>query len=194
MKRADIPNIITIARIILVIPILLALMWQSYTLAFWLFVIAGVSDAVDGFLARRFHWMSRLGGVLDPLADKALLLISFITLGFLGHMPVWLVVMVVVRDIVIVSGGFAYHFLIGEYDFKPTWISKVNTFLQIFLLALTLLQLSYYVLPAHWLEWLMVLVFITSLVSMLDYVVVWGCKAIKSRRQQASDKQGEPRE
>ncbi|MGD2138371.1 MAG: CDP-alcohol phosphatidyltransferase family protein, partial [Gammaproteobacteria bacterium] len=109
MKARDIPNIITLFRFLLVPPVVVLLLKQQFASALVVFGIAGFSDALDGFLAKHYDWTSRLGGLLDPLADKLLLLGCFITLGWLGLIPWWLIVLVVVRDIVILTGAVVYN-------------------------------------------------------------------------------------
>ena len=111
MTRKDIPNLISILRILLVIPVIAALMDHQFGLAMVLFAIAGISDALDGFLAKHYHWESRLGSILDPLADKLLLVASFATLTWLGFLPSWLLWLVLGRDIMIVFGVLSYHYL-----------------------------------------------------------------------------------
>jgi Phosphatidylglycerophosphate synthase len=177
MRPEYIPNIITILRLVLIGPIIFTLLMAEYRLSFCLFLIAGITDAVDGYLARRFHWISRWGAMVDPLADKLLMVITFLTLGYLGVFPLWLLIMVVIREVVIVSGGTLYHFLIGEYEFVPTRISKVNTCLQIILTTLLMFTLSFPIIPIWFLEILMGIVFLTSLISLLDYIWVWGRRA-----------------
>ena len=106
------PNLISAARIVLVLPIIWCLLNREFTLAIWLFLIAGASDGLDGFLAKRFGWSSRLGGILDALADKFLLLSTFICLWWLGVFPWWLVLSILARDLVIVIGATVYNFRI----------------------------------------------------------------------------------
>jgi len=105
LKRQDLPNIISILRIVLVLPVVWALLNNYFLWALVLFTIAGISDALDGFLAKHFHWESRLGSILDPLADKLLLIASFASLTWLGLIPVWLFWMALGRDFLIVIGG-----------------------------------------------------------------------------------------
>ena len=136
-----------------------------------------MTDAVDGYLARRFHWISRWGAMVDPIADKFLMVLTFLTLGYIHAIPLWLLLTVVIRDIVIIAGGVAYHFVIGVYEFKPTLISKCNTFLQIIFVILIMFQLAFTVIPLFIINLLMHLVFITSVISLIDYVFVWGMKA-----------------
>lgn len=186
MRPEYIPNIITFLRLILIPPIIVSLIIAKYRLGFLLFCIAGFTDAIDGYLARRFHWISRFGAMIDPIADKLLIVLTFLTLAYIGAVPLWLLVTVALRDIVIVAGGAIYHFYIGEYEFKPTWISKCNTFLQILLIILLMFQWAYW--EHHWISSstinaLMILVFITSVVSLLDYVIVWGLRAWRSKQK-----------
>ncbi len=111
-----IPNIISVIRILLVVPIALALAHQLLALSIMLFAIAAVSDAADGFLAKRFGWQSELGAVLDPIADKALFAAVFVTLSFMKLVPLWLMAAAVARDVIIVSGAAAYRIVIGPLD------------------------------------------------------------------------------
>jgi cardiolipin synthase len=128
-----IPNFITLGRVFLVPVIFWLLVSDRMQVAFLLFVVAGISDAVDGFLAKRFNWQSELGSYLDPLADKLLIVSIFVTMGVLGKLPSWLVVAVVSRDILILLGiGLAW--LMGALvAIKPSNVSKANTAAQIVL-------------------------------------------------------------
>ncbi len=172
-----IPNLLTTLRIVLLIPIIGALLMDEYQAAFYLFIIAGLSDCLDGLLARRFQWTSRYGAIIDPLADKLLLMSSFIALGYLGHIPLWLISVVIGRDIWIICGAFAYHFIIGQPEFAPSQLSKYNTFFQLLLIGILLFNLSIFPLPSSLLQILMVLVFTTSILSFVDYTWVWGRRA-----------------
>ena len=142
-----------------------------------LYFVAGVSDGVDGFLAKRFGWHSRLGSILDPLADKILLITSYLCLTLIDIIPVWLVVMVFGRDLIIVVGAAAFHFLFGKFDMAPTWISKINTTLQIILVLALVLSNGLYPLPADLLVWLVYGVSVTTVLSGLDYTWIWGRRA-----------------
>ncbi|MCW8839927.1 MAG: CDP-alcohol phosphatidyltransferase family protein, partial [Gammaproteobacteria bacterium] len=133
MKPRHIPNLISVLRIMLVVPIMVLLARGEYLLVLMLFVVAGLSDSLDGYLARRFDWRSQLGALLDPLGDKFLLVGVYLVLGWNGLLPGWLVGLVILRDVVIVSGALAYRRLCGELTMEPTLISKANTLLQIVL-------------------------------------------------------------
>ncbi len=178
----DLPNLISIARIILVGPIAYLLLEQRFSEALILFLVAGISDGLDGYLAKRFNWHSRLGSILDPLADKILLVTSFICLVWVDIIPLWLMVMVFSRDLIIVLGAAAFHLFVGRFEMAPTWISKVNTALQIVLVLALVLSNGLYVLPAGLLTGLVYAVSLTTLFSGLGYVRTWGRKAIEMKR------------
>jgi cardiolipin synthase (CMP-forming) len=177
MKCEYIPNMITLLRLILIPPIIIYLLLAEYREAFFLFFIASLTDAIDGYLARKYHWVTRWGSIVDPLADKILMILTFLTLGYLGIIPCVLLIIVILRDVIIVGGGIAYHFLIGAYEFKPTLISKCNTFLQILLIILLMFEQAFRILPLNFIDLLMIAVFFTNLISLFDYVIVWGMKA-----------------
>lgn len=182
MKPRDIPNIISIIRIGLVIPLVALLMADEYQLALFLFAVAAGSDALDGFLAKRYGWTSRLGSVLDPIADKLLLVSCFLVLGWLGHIPVWLVTAVIVRDFVILAGAIAYFRLIGEYEMSPSLISKINTFAQLLCGLIVVLSLSVLEIEQQTLQTIFQIAFATTILSGADYVWTWGHKAWQARQ------------
>jgi cardiolipin synthase len=127
----SIPNLITLGRILLVPIVVWAILANAMFLAFVLFLVAGVSDGVDGFLAKRFDMTTELGAYLDPLADKALIVSIYLTLGISGNIPRWLVILVVSRDILIV-GGIMLSWLMGNpLKIRPLLVSKLNTVAQI---------------------------------------------------------------
>jgi cardiolipin synthase len=133
-----IPNFITIARLIGVPLIIWLMIADRFLEATVLFIIAGLSDAADGFIAKRFNAASELGAYLDPVADKALLVSVFVTLGFKGALPAWLIVLVVSRDLFIIGGLLIAYMLSSPMAVRPLWVSKVNTVAQIVLIALVL--------------------------------------------------------
>ncbi len=136
----SIPNLITLARIILVPIVVWAITSGEMLVAFALFLVAGITDAVDGFLAKRFHMASELGAYLDPLADKALIVSIYVALGIAGALAIPLVILVVSRDIMIIS-GFMLSWLVGKpMPVRPLPISKVNTVAQILLATLVLAE------------------------------------------------------
>ena len=171
------PNLISVARILLVGPIVWSLLNREFVLAIWLFLIAGASDGLDGFLAKRFGWSSRLGGILDALADKFLLVSTFICLWWLDLFPWWLVLSVLARDLVIVIGATVYNFRIETVQPEPTLVSKLNTFLQIALAAVGVLALGFGGVAGWLLQALIWAVMLTIVLSGADYVREWSRRA-----------------
>jgi len=137
VKLKYIPNAICIVRIILVAPIVWCVLQERYGLALTLILVAGLSDALDGFLARRFDWRTRLGGLLDPAADKLLMFAVFVSLTWLGWVPMWFTAIVIGRDVIIILGTIVYQVTVEPVEGEPTRASKLNTVLQILFLLLT---------------------------------------------------------
>jgi cardiolipin synthase len=169
----SIPNIITLARIMLVPVIIWAIASNEMEIAFAIFVIAGVSDAVDGFLAKRFNMASELGALLDPLADKALLVSIYVALGIWGAMPRWIVILVVSRDFMIVSAVIVSWLFDKPVEMKPLMVSKLNTVAQVALAALILASLGFGFKPMPYDVVLMGLVTVFTLGSVSLYLVEW---------------------
>lgn len=138
----NIPNAITLLRIVLVPLVVWLIITHEMLAAFVVFLLAGLSDAADGFLAKRFGWQTELGAYLDPIADKALLVSIYVTLGFAGHLPVWLVIAVVSRDILIIGAVVLSWMLSRPLAMQPLLISKVNTCFQILLAGFVLGKLG----------------------------------------------------
>ncbi len=181
LSVAQIPNLISVLRILLVVPTVGALLRADYVLAIGLVALAGFSDGLDGFLAKHFGWQSRLGGVLDPLADKLLFVSVFATLAWTGLAPLWLAAVVLGRDLVIVCGAMAYNALIGPLQPEPSIVSKVNTGTQLlFVLGAMLKQIAEWI-PSGILTALGAGVLVTCSVSGLDYVMRWSRKAAADR-------------
>lgn len=172
------PNLITGLRILLIPPFLWLLLQGQHGGALALFVLAGVSDGVDGYLAKHYGWRSRLGAVLDPLADKLLMLCACLALGWLGALPWWLVGMVLLRDGIIVAGALAYYRLFGACEMEPLRISKLNTVMQITLVLTVLLDLWHGVVSPLLLDGLVWLVGALTLISGMAYVWIWSRRAL----------------
>ncbi len=194
MNLRQLPNTITVARMLMVPPLLWCLHAGEHVAALWIALTAGFSDALDGWLAKRYGWQTWLGGVLDPVADKLLLDASFVGLWMAGAahgcanaasagcagaaaVPGWLAALVIGRDVVIVAGASAYHFLIGTVTGRPTWLSKVTTVAQIAFVLASLVGLAWRPLQpdaslaAKW------LVAALTFASGIDYVVRWSLRA-----------------
>ncbi|MBK9081971.1 MAG: CDP-alcohol phosphatidyltransferase family protein [Rhizobiales bacterium] len=128
---ASLPNIITLGRLILVPIIIVMIASSRWDEAFLVFVLAGVSDAVDGFLAKRFDLRTELGSYLDPIADKALLVSIYVTLAIRDVIPPWIAILVVSRDVMIVGAVIMSWLLAKPVEIRPLVVSKLNTAAQI---------------------------------------------------------------
>lgn len=176
MGKHHIPNLITGLRVLLTPAVVLLLIFDEYPLALGAFLTAGLSDGVDGFLAKRYGWKTRLGSVLDPLADKTLLLATFITLGWLSLVPVWLVGLIILRDAIIVGWAAAYQALTQRLEIHPNLFSKINTLAQI-LLALAVMFFQGADISWPGVETVLIaLVFATTLLSGATYLMEWAKK------------------
>lgn len=184
MKLSSLPNAISVFRILLVAPVAVLIHRDDHLLALMLFAVAGVSDGIDGYLAKRFGWTSRLGTILDPLADKFLVLTTFLMLSFKGLLPAWLFVLVLVRDLGILSLSLYYLRRVGQsFEIRPQWSSKINTVLQIALVLAVMLRQVLPVFPAWSVEVMVVLVTLTTLWSWVSYTRMWGGIARKLKRK-----------
>ncbi len=181
LRAAYIPNLICVLRILFVVPIVLLLLDGRYTEALVLIVLAGLSDGLDGFLARRYNWTSRIGGLLDPLADKLLFVSVFASLSWTGLVPVWLFAVVIGRDVIIVSGAAAYEFLIGPVEPNPSRVGKLNTVMALLYLLFVMTGQIYGWPPEVSIVVTGAGVFVVSLVSGLDYVLTWSRLALRAR-------------
>jgi cardiolipin synthase (CMP-forming) len=173
LSLSQIPNLITIARIALVPVLILLLKDEQYAASLAVFAIAGVSDGLDGFIAKRFHFQSRLGSILDPIADKILLLCSYVMLVLLNHIPFWLMLTVVFRDLLIVGGYLIYTSMVGPVQMNPSWLSKINTFLQISLVIIILGQQALGLVYAPLVDVLIYGVLLSTVVSGVHYLWIW---------------------
>ena len=177
MSLSWLPNAISLLRIALIAPILLFILDGKFGWALTLFLLAGFSDGLDGYLAKRFDWHTRLGALLDPVADKLLVAGLFITLAYTQDIPVWLAVVVILRDVVIVAGAMVYNFFVRPVQGEPTRVSKLNTSLQLLFLL--------FVISCAGFDWpepitLTVLgasVLVTVVISGVDYVWSWSRRA-----------------
>jgi len=174
----QIPNLITLVRILAIVPIAVVLMHRRLDITLILFAIAALSDALDGFLARRFGWQSELGAVLDPIADKALLATVFISLTVVGLVPLWLMAAALARDAIIVTGAAAYRLFIGPLTARPSMVSKLNTLCQAAFVLVVVARAAFGQPPAWTEAALGALVFVTTVVSGIDYVMTYAWRAV----------------
>lgn len=175
------PNLITLARLLSAPGLVYLVLLENLAAAFWVFVLAGASDALDGLIAKRWRCVTTLGTYLDPIADKVLLVAAFVTLGMKGELPLWLVILVVSRDLMIVGGALIYQQITHDLQLHPLLVSKVNTTMQILLVAVVLVQPGLRLsLPAGVETILVWLTGATTLASGIAYVITWGRKAMQS--------------
>jgi cardiolipin synthase (CMP-forming) len=170
---ANVPNFLTIGRILLVPFTVWSLLQSDYVVAFLSFTIAGVTDGLDGYLARRYHLQTELGAYLDPLADKSLMVSVYVTLAILTFIPPWLAIIVVTRDVLIVSAVLLSRYLEQPVAIKPVFISKANTAAQIGLAAGVLLSLALGVAHETTLLGASILVAFLTVGSFAVYMRVW---------------------
>ena len=179
----NLPNAITLLRILLVPFVAYFLGKAEYGIALWLFLAAGVSDALDGFIARRWGLCTRLGSFLDPLADKLLIISSYLVLAGTGRLPAWLAWAVIGRDLVIVGGAAAFYRRTGILEMDPSLASKLNTFVQITLVLALLANGAGLLAVGAWLPAIFLLTLATTAISGGQYVVVWGRRAWGASRR-----------
>jgi cardiolipin synthase len=159
------------------LPILMLILQGQQAWALALFFFAGFSDGLDGYLAVRFNWQTRLGGLLDPVADKLLVAGMFITLAWVGQIPVWLATAVILRDVVIFGGAVAYNFLIEPVQGEPSRISKLNTALELMFLFFVLSHTGFGWPEPITLTVLGASILVTVVISGADYVWSWSRRA-----------------
>jgi cardiolipin synthase len=186
MNLSHLPNALCVFRILLVYPVGHWILQGRHEEVLALFALAAFTDALDGFLAKTFDWTSDLGRLLDPLADKLLLVTSFICLSIAGLAPWWLTALVLLRDLVIVFGAMTYRVLFGDLHGRPTNPSKLNTFWQIAFCLCTVSHAAY-----GWPGQPLVLaagafVLVTTAVSGIDYVLIYSRRAAAVSRSRAT--------
>ena len=171
--RLTIPNLITILRFLLVPAVVLAMLNMRWDWAFAGFLVAGISDGVDGFIARRFNQQSKLGAYLDPMADKVLLVSVFVVMGFIGELPLWLVVTMVSRDALIICAVLLSTVMAHPVEMKPLYVSKANTAAQIVLAAVVLGELAFSIHLDPLRPALILLSGVLTVASAAAYLVAW---------------------
>lgn len=187
----QLPNLITVARLVLVPPVGWLLWHQDYGIALVVIAVAGLSDFIDGELARRFDWRSRFGQFADPLADKLLVAVMFVVLVVQQHIPIWLALVVVLRDVVILGGAGAYRVVFRDIEISPTFVSKANTAVQVvlpILVLVTLLDISTLsgLVAAMVDPWLFGVAAAFAVWSGLDYVISWSRRAIDGMQERGA--------
>jgi len=179
MSLKFLPNSITILRILIMPVFVWVLLKEDYLLAMILFWAAGLSDGLDGFVAKRFNLVTRLGTILDPLADKLLMFSAYILLAVLGHIPVWLLLSVAFRDFLLLGGFFIYTSILGPLKVKASLLSKMNTVFQLALIVSVLWQQAGAGILQPLTLALMAVVFVTTVASCLHYIWIWGFRRVE---------------
>lgn len=167
---SQVPNLLTLMRIVMVPVIVVLLNQQEYSLALFVFALAGLTDGLDGWIAKTFHFESRLGAMLDPIADKLLLVSTYTMLAVLGDIPFWLLILVLFRDLLIVGGYWILVAMDRKAEIQPIWVSKFNTFFQIMLVVLVLIHQSGWMMLEGLISATIVIVVITTVASGYAYV------------------------
>lgn len=181
MTPSQLPNAITVSRMVMALPLLWLLMNAAWRPALVLAVVAGVSDGLDGLLAKRFGWQSELGGLLDPLADKLLMSVCFFGLWWGGLLPAWIVALVLLRDAVIVGGAWAWSRLEGGFHAEPSALSKATTLAQLLLIAMVLAQPAGLPLFPEWIPPVALATAALTVLSGVDYVWRFSRRALRRR-------------
>lgn len=176
------PNVITTTRIVCCVPLAWLIIRGEARAALWLALAVGASDVLDGFLARRFGWQSRIGGLLDPVADKLFLVCAFVALGVLGTMPLWLIALVMLRDLVIVCGAFAYNRFVEPVPAEPSVLGKLSTTAQVLLVLALLSGPAGLPLPPWLADLLVGAVAALAVISGGHYVYAWSLRARRIRQ------------
>jgi cardiolipin synthase (CMP-forming) len=176
------PNLITGLRFLLIPLLVLLLVEQRFGAAFAVFIVSAVSDLADGLIARHWNFRTRLGAIADPLADKLTMLAVTLALASQALIPLWLATAIVARDLVIVAGAVAFHFIVGRVEMEPSWLSKFNTVLEFSVLSALLADAARVIEVTAFLSPLFMLVTATIVGSGLHYVWTWSRRALRTRR------------
>lgn len=183
MTLKNLPNALTLVRLVLIAPFLFYLHLKNYENAFYIFVLAGFTDGLDGWLARHFHWQSAFGLFVDPIADKLFIALSFISLALMGQLPWWLVGLVFFRDLSIIIGVLTWYRVAHlRVQFKPTRLSQINAVLQGLLVTLCLFELAFCPVYPLLKSLLIGVTTLTTTASHIDYGWVWSKKVLASCR------------
>lgn len=201
-RIVTVPNMLTVFRMVLIPVFVTLLFYQRFILALAVFVIAGLTDGLDGLLARRFQQQSQLGTVLDPIADKLMMVTAFIVLSMRSifpqplpsHLPIpfWVTIAVISRDVFIVVGAAAINVMTGFRGFRPSWLGKVNTTVQIIAIAIIMFAASVPYYTGYYLPTLYVIVFTFAVTSGLHYIFFASRLMNEDRRQNAENPQETP--
>jgi len=167
---SQLPNLLTLLRIVMVPVVIVLLNQHEYPLALFVFTLAGITDGLDGWIAKKYQLQSALGAMLDPIADKLLLVSTYTMLAVLGDIPFWLLILVLFRDLLIVGGYWILVAMDKKAEIQPIWVSKFNTFFQILLVVLVLVHQSGWMMFDDLISATITMVVLTSITSGICYV------------------------
>ena len=178
MIASSIPNFLTVFRFFLVYPIVISILEENYQLTLFFFFLAGISDFLDGYLARKYSWERRFGKIFDPISDKVLVIATLISLSLVGEINIYLTMFLLSRDLFIIVGVILSSLLINKYEIEPYFSGKFNSFVLMTYLGFVIIEVSFGLVPLVFLNFLMVALLITSLYSVIEYLNYPGRKVI----------------
>lgn len=186
----QLPNSLTFLRLLLAVPLGLCILREAYPLALVIGIVAGITDGLDGFFARKLQALSRLGAILDPIADKTLVTVCFLSFAVVELVPWYLAIIVILRDLVIIAGAISYRIFVGPFEVAARTLSKGNMLLQISFCVLVLLAQVIPDIP----QWSLVvgaqLVIALCVISGLDYVWSWTVRAVEANKDKRQHPKG----
>lgn len=180
-SNLNLPNAISLLRLLAVPVVAWLIIQQRWEAACWLFLAAAVSDGIDGLIARWFNQTTPLGAALDTVADKALGVVTLVMLTQAKAIPLWVALVILLRDSIVVLGALSYRGLAGHLEIHPTWLGKTHVFAEFALLALVLAGLGKLLVVDAWLSSLFAVVFVIAVISGVQYVWIWSAKVRQER-------------
>lgn len=175
------PNVLSLLRVLLLWPFTACLLSRQYGVALGLFLVAALTDGLDGWLARRFGWISRWGSIIDPIADKLLVLVTYLLLTKLAVISGTLFTTILARELVVLVGAMTYYFWVDRYQIAPTPLGKICTCSHFLFLLLLLSKLSGLIVPTWSIPIGTVFIYIITLTSGLQYVLIWSLRAYRAK-------------
>ena len=177
---SNIPNILTVLRLLSVYPLVIFILEEQYFLALGIFLLAGISDFLDGFLARKFLWQSRFGQIADPVADKTLVVATIISLGSIDLIENWFMFMVLGRDLLIIVGVVLANYLISDYQVAPNYLGKLNTTILLLLVGIILIDAVGFLVADLVIYWTSIIFIFTNIISLIVYFINPGIKILRN--------------
>ena len=177
---SNIPNILTVLRLFSVYPLVIFILEEQFFLALGIFFLAGISDFLDGFLARKFTWQSRFGQIADPVADKTLVVATIISLGSIDLIENWFMFMVLGRDLLIIVGVVLANYLISDYQVAPNYLGKLNTTILLLLVGIILIDAVGFLVADLVIYWTSIIFIFTNIISLIVYFINPGIKILRN--------------